>query len=152
MALVPVVPLSSICVPPVASGTRHTGGHLGVNKNVKMCLSLCPVSLQSAERGFLDTQTVTSSERCMFESLFFLGLGWLQNVSVSFKWTCSFVPVFLQFSFERSPPHVIRFSLVGRCPMTLKCQFHFFPLVELQSRSVDYHRRTVEVSHCIAAV
>ena len=59
---------------------------------------------------------------------------------------------FLQFSFQRSPPHVIRFSLVGRCPMTLKCQFHFFPLVELQSRSVDYHRRTVEVSHCIAAV
>ena len=63
---------------------------------------------------------------------------------------------FLQFSFQRSPPHVIRFSLVGRCPMTLKCQFHFFPLVELQSRSVsttiDVRSRFPIALHCIAAV
>ena len=153
MALVPVVPLSSICVRPVASGTRHTGGHLGVNKNVKMCLSLCPVSLQSAERGFLDTQTVTSSERCMFESLFFLGLGWLQNVSVSFKWTSSFVQVFSSvffstFSSSRDP---FQFGWQMSDDSQMSVSFLSFGRASV-SFGLDYHRRTVEVSYCIAAV
>ena len=39
-------------------------------------------------------------------------------------------------SVSESVISILRFSLVARCPMTLKCQFHFFPLVLLQSRPV----------------
>ena len=111
----PVVPLWGIRVPPVAIRTPrwgHSGAKMWKCVLCRACPSLSMVFKGVSRNTIFWTLSVIS--RWNFKSG-----TYLENVSVS-----------------ESVISILRFSLVARCPMTLKCQFHFFPLVLLQSRPV----------------
>ena len=84
---------------------------------------MCPLSCVSWPFSLL---------RCVSRNTIF----WTLSVISRWKWNFKSGTYLENVSVSESVISILRFSLVARCPMTLKCQFHFFPLVLLQSRPV----------------